>query len=339
MEKQMEMNDVLMVADAPDVAGLRFRRFRGEVDYPKMVAVITNSLEADGQEWAISEEDTARDYRHLENCDPYTDMIFAEVDDEVVGYGRCWHAQLLDQTRVYSFFAHLHPDWRGMGIRRAMTRYLEQRLRDIAADESDDGPKVYQCWVSDGEKHWEGLLQSEGYEAIRFGYEMVRPDLENIPDLPLPDGLDLRRADLSQCRQIWEAAQEAFRDHWGARDQSENKFVEWQEEPTFNPALWQVAWDGDEVAGGVLTFIDERENEEYGRLRGYTETIFTRRPWRRRGLAHALIARSLKLQKELGMTESALGVDAENLSGALNVYKSMGFQITKRAATYQKAIG
>ncbi|MCA9933788.1 MAG: GNAT family N-acetyltransferase [Ardenticatenaceae bacterium] len=337
MEKQMEMNDVF-VADAPDVAGLHFRGFLGESDYPKMVAVITASLEADGMEWAISVEDTARDYAHMSNCDPFTDMIFAEVDGEVVGYGRCWHDQLLDKTRVYSHFAYLHPNWRDMGIRRAMTRYLEQRLHDIAADEPDDGPKVYQCWASDGAKHWEALLQSEGYEAIRYGYDMVRPNLEDIPDRPLPDGLEMRPADLSQWRQIWEAAREAFRDHWGAREWTEENFVEWREHPTFNPALWQVAWDGDEVAGGVLTFIDEQENEEYGRLRGYTETIFTRRPWRKRGLAHALIAHSLQRQKELGMTESALGVDAENLSGALNIYKSMGFEIAKRAATYRKAI-
>lgn len=339
MEKLMEMSDSLLVAAAPPIAGLRFRGFRGEADYPRMVAVVRDSLEADGQEWAISEEDTARDYQYLENCDPYTDMIFAEVAGEVVGYGRCWHEQLLDQTRIYGFFAHLRPAWREMGIRRAMLRYLEQRLGDIATDHPDDGAKLYQCWVAHGEKHWEALLQREGYTAVRYGYQMVRPNPEDIPDLPLPPGLELRPADLSQWRQIWEAVQEAFRDHWGARPQSENNLVEWQAQPTFNPALWQVAWDGDEVAGGVLTFIDKRENEEYGRLRGYTETIFTRRPWRRRGLAHALIARSLQVQKEQGMTESALGVDAENLSGALNIYKSMGFQVVKRAATYRKEVG
>ncbi|MCB8967074.1 MAG: GNAT family N-acetyltransferase [Chloroflexota bacterium] len=337
----MQMNkefDTTLVNDEPQVAGLVWRGFRGPEDYPHMIAVVHAAKETDQQEWVTSVEQVTRDYAYLENCDPFTDMVFAEVNGEVIGYGRCWWEQLLDQTRTYGFFAHLHPEWRNSGIRRGILRRMEQRLRDIAATHPDDDEKLFQCWVSHGETHWEALLQSEGYTAVRYGYEMVRPNFDNIPDLPLPDGLELRPADLSQWRQIWEAVQEAFRDHWGAREQSENNLVEWQAQPTFNPSLWQVAWDGNEVAGGVLTFINEDENKEYGRLRGYTETIFTRRPWRRRGLARALIAHSLQLQKELGMTESALGVDAENLSGALNLYKSMGFQIVKQAATYRKAV-
>ncbi len=318
------------------VDGLTWRSFRGAQDYPHMVAVVEASKEADQLEWVTRVEQVEKDYAFLENCDPYQDMIFAEVAGEIVGYGRCWWEQLLDNTRLYGFFAHLRPEWRGKGIRQAMAHHMERRLQAIAAGHPDDGEKYFQCWVSHGEAHWEKLLQRMGYTAVRYGYQMVRPNLEDIPDLPLPDELELRPADLSQWRQIWEAVIEAFRDHWGARVPSENHFAEWQAQPTFNPALWQVAWDGDEVAGGVLTFIDHEENAEYGRLRGYTETIFTRRPWRRRGLAHALIARSLQVQKAQGMTESALGVDAENLSGALNIYKSMGFRVTKRAATYRK---
>ena len=69
-------------------------------------------------------------------------------------------------------------------------------------------------------------------------------------------------------------------------------------------------------AGQVRTFINEAENEKYNRKRGFTEFISVRRPWRKRGLARALIVRSLQLQKEQGMTESALGADSENISGA-----------------------
>lgn len=104
------------------------------------------------------------------------------------------------------------------------------------------------------------------------------------------------------------------------------------------PHLWQVAWAGDEVAGMVLNFIDEAENTEYGRQRGYTETICVRRPWRRLGLARALIARSFQVLKDQGMTEAALGVDAENISGALRLYQSMGFQVVKQHTAYRKPL-
>ncbi|MGD2207392.1 MAG: GNAT family N-acetyltransferase, partial [Anaerolineae bacterium] len=61
-------------------------------------------------------------------------------------------------------------------------------------------------------------------------------------------------------------------------------------------------------------------------------------PWRRQGLAKALIARSFRLLKELGMEEAALGVDADNPNGALQLYQTMGFQVVKRHTTYRKSI-
>jgi len=139
-------------------------------------------------------------------------------------------------------------------------------------------------------------------------------------------------------RKIWDAVGEAFQDHWGASEWTDEWFRQWQEKSYFNPELFQIAWDGDEVAGTVLNYISEEENKEYNRKRGYTEEITTRRPWRRKGLARALIARSFKVLKERGMTEAALAVDAENLSGALKLYEDMGFRTVKRYTTYRKPL-
>jgi mycothiol synthase len=329
-------NGRIRAAGAPAVLGLAFRGFRGEVDYPAMAAVIAGSKEVDGLEWAQSVEDVARTYRHLVNCDANRDMLFVEVGGEVVGYGRVWWERELEGKWRYQHFAHLLPAWRGKGIRRTMLRHNERRLREIAAEHPADGPRLFEAWASDTETHWGSLLVDEGYEAVRHGFEMVRPDLEDIPDLPLPEGLEVRPVEPEQIDVIWEAAREAFRDHWGETEWHEEWLEEWKESPTFQPHLWQVAWDGDEVAGMVLNFVNHEENQEYERRRGYTETICVRRPWRRRGLAKALIARSFQVVKDLGMTEAALGVDTENPNGALQLYKSMGFRPVKQHTTYRK---
>jgi mycothiol synthase len=324
---------------APPVPGLVFRGFRGEVDYPSMLAVIEGSKAADGVERSETLEDMARNYRHLYNCDPYRDMIFAEVKGQVIGYGRVFWDQEASGLRRYPHFAFLLPEWRGKGIRRAMLHQNEHRLRRIAAEHPDGGPRFFESWAADSEVHWESLLVEAGYEGVRYGFEMVRPDLENIPDLPLPAGLEVRPVEPEQIPPIWEAAKEAFRDHWGySEDEWERELAGWREAPTFQPHLWQVAWDGDQVAGMVQNFIDQAQNEEYDRLRGYTEGISVRRPWRRQGLAKALIARSFHLLKDLGMAEAALGVDAQNPNGALQLYKSMGFQEVKRHTTYLKEL-
>lgn len=332
------LENEIELAEMPTVPGLRFRRFQGESDYPLMVAVMEGTREVDEREWISTVEETAIDYTHLTNCDPYTDMIFAEVDGELVGYGRCWWYNMVDGSIAYYFFAHLLPEWRGTGIRLAMMRHLKQRQRQIAAGHPADRQKFFINWGMEAETHWINLLLAEGHEIVRYGLDMVRPNLDNIPDCPVPNGIQIRRSTPAEWRQIWEAAREAFRDHWGMSEWSEQNFKAWSEYPTFNPDLWQIAWAGDEVAGGVLNFIDPKENEDNGRLRGYTETIFVRRPWRKQGVAKALIAHSFQVLKEAGMTEAALGVDAENLSGALHLYRKMGFEEVKRGMTFRKAL-
>ena len=133
-----------------------------------------------------------------------------------------------------------------------------------------------------------------------------------------------------QLKQLWAADTEAFLDHWGGFDGSDEAFEEWLGEPNFDPTLYVVAWDGDEIAGGVLNGINTSENEQLGVRRGWLESVFVRRPWRRRGLAAALVARSLVLLRERGMTSAILGVDAENPTGALGVYERAGFVVATR---------
>ena len=114
--------------------------------------------------------------------------------------------------------------------------------------------------------------------------------------------------------------------------------MHWAEEPTFLLHLWKIAWVGDEVAGTVLNFVNEVENVEYVRKRSYTEAISVRRPWRKMGLAHSLLVQSMKMFKEMGMTETALGVDAQNLSGALKLYQSVGYKEVKQHITFRKPL-
>lgn len=336
------VEDQIMLANAPDFSGLRFRHFRGERDYPLMVAAIAASAEADQNERADTVEDLANAYAHLTNCDPYEDMIFAELNGEVIGYSRgWWQAEPDGGPYLYCFVGFLVPAWRRKGIGRAMLHWMEARMRQVASAHPADRSRVFQGFVSDTEVGLSAMLEREGYKPIRYMHNMIRPNLDDIPDFPMPEGLEVRPALPEQYRAIWEAGVEAFRDHWGFVQPGEEEYQAWLNNTNFfQPDLWQIAWDiaTDQVAGQVGTYINHAENAKYGRKRGYTESISVRRPWRRRGLARALIAHSLRAQKAEGMTESALGVDSENLSGATRVYEDCGFRVVKRMTVYRKPL-
>ncbi|MBN1666882.1 MAG: GNAT family N-acetyltransferase [Anaerolineales bacterium] len=329
-------NRTIELKDAPQIAGLRFRGFQGPSDYPHMAAVINGSKDVDGIERSATVEEVANTYEHLSDCDPYTDMLFAEVAGQVIGYNRAFWYQQADGSRIYTVFGFLLPDWRRKGIGTVMLRWGEARLQQIAAGHPNDGPRYLQCWAEEGERGTIALLEQAGYQPVRWGISMVRDLSAPIPVAPLPEGLQVRPVQPEHLRLIWEAASEAFQDHWGYSPPEEGDYQEWLAEPHADPALWQVAWDGDQVAGMVQNFVNQDENQEYERRRGYTEGICVRRPWRKRGLARALLVRSMQMFKDMGMTETALGVDAENLSGALRLYQGVGYREVKRSATYRK---
>ena len=329
-------NDIVIVPDAPAIPGLTFRRFRGESDYPHMQAVINGSKQTDGIERSIKLEEMANNYAHLENCNPNTDMLMVEVDGQMVAYNRTFWEVQEDGTRIYAVFGFLLPEWRRKGIGTAMLLHGERRLREIASDHPDDGPRFFESFLADTEHGTIALLANAGYKPVRYGFNMVRDLLEPFPEMPMPAGLEVRPVKDEHVRAIWEADMESFRDHWGFVPPTETRYQNWINEPDFDPSLFKVAWDGDQIVGAVQNFVNAEENAEYQRKRGYTEGIFTRRPWRKRGLAKSLIVQSMKMFKEMGMTETALSVDSENLSGALRVYESVGYRQVKKHITLRK---
>jgi ribosomal protein S18 acetylase RimI-like enzyme len=236
------------------------------------------------------------------------------------------------------------PDWRHKGIGNKLFDFNESRFKRIVTQLKEsrqiavDTECLLDNYVSESDIDRKNILEYRGYTPARYTFEMVRPNLDDIPDLPLPPGIEVRQVKNEHMKQIWEASNDAFRDHWGYIPDPWEEFSRFMNDADYDPTLLRVAWQGEQVAGMVLSFIDKEQNDIYHRKRGYTENICVRRPWRKHGLAKALIALSLKALKERGMTEAGLGVDAENTSGALNLYKSMGYQVVKSGTIYRKPL-
>ena len=155
---------------------------------------------------------------------------------------------------------------------------------------------------------------------------------------PCPRASRSGRSSRSTTGRSGRRTDEAFQDHFEPRERDEADFAHFTADPDCDPSLWQVAWDGDEVAGSVLNGIYRHENATMGVNLGWLDHVSVRRPWRGQGLAKALIARSLVVLREEGMAVAVLGVDAENPTGALQLYEGFGFSPHRRWATVRKAI-
>jgi ribosomal protein S18 acetylase RimI-like enzyme len=331
-------SEYVEINDMPDVRGLRFRRYRGEEDLHFFHEVSRKEYEALDFDFLETLDDFILYYRNLVNCDPLKDILVAEIDGSMVGYARAWWTRKQKSGYNYNVLVTVDPELFGKGIVKAMFNWTENRSREIAKGHPDTESKEFQTWSLSNEDHWIGILESFGYSKVRYGYLMTRPLTGELPVFSLPEGLEVRPVSPDQYRTIWEADVEASKDMWEPVEIKEEYYQHWLKRSEFQPEKWQVAWEGDRVAGAVMPFINEEENKAFDRLRGYTEEIHVGRNWRGKGLAKALIARSFHLLRDLGMEEACLGVDAENPTGALKLYTAMGFETDKTFFTFRKAL-
>lgn len=316
------------------------RPFDPTVDLPAMVELITDVNRFDDIEWFPTVQGLANDWTPTPMFDPARDVRLAFDGDRLVGAIRVsWRER--EGAVVHRVEPWVHPDVRRRGLGSRLLAWGEARARESIRDGSGGPgtlPHVFGANTGSHDAAGVAFAKSHGYVAARFHFGMRRDLSEPIPDAPLPDGLEIRPVRPEHHRAIWLADVEAFRDHWDASAQAESDFVQWFSEPEIDTSLWQVAWDGDEVAGLVVNGIYPHENEQLGLKIGWLDSVATRRPWRRRGLASALITRSLAVLRERGMEIASLGVDTENPTGALRIYERFGFRPHRTWVFYRKPI-
>lgn len=333
------MNEKTATVERAGIPGLTLRPYAGEADIPVIVYIINRELEADGVPFREDVGHVGAWYSNASaGFDPVRDVTIAEIDGKPVAFAdRSWVDTTLEPIwREYRMSGGVLPEWRRKGIGTTLLRHNEAKQRELALTHDTDHPRVFGSWTSSRAVGAIALLKANGFEVARSFYEMTRPLNEPIPDVPAPAGLEIRPVREDEYRKIWKADVEAFKDHWGGFEDSEEQYQRWLVRPDFDPSMWVVVYDGDTVAGASINGISKEENEQLGVKRGWLHSVFTTREYRRRGVARAAVAQSLKLLKERGMDTGILGVDATNPTGALRVYEGVGFSVAEHSTAWRK---
>ena len=301
-----------------------------------MAALINERVAEQGEGEPVTVGTVAVNYAHLQRSDPTKDMMMVvDRDDRLVAYTRVEWNDVREGYRAYHIVFHAVSDVTGLADR--ILEWGVARATEIAgADQHADRRIV--TWAVEGSTDESAICNVGAFEPSAWSAVMVRPHLRDIPDTPLPNGVEIRPVEDGHLRAIWESDIEAFRDHHGYVEPDETNWEKFRDEAQHGTALWQVAWAGDTVVGQVRTRVNEGEAEVRGRQRAWTEDISTRREWRGKGVASALIASSLRQLASLGFDEAALGVDLDNPTGALGVYERLGYQVVLRVTEYGRRL-
>jgi mycothiol synthase len=253
--------------------------------------------------------------------DPETDIRVAVVDGEFRGYVD------VDPDPEPIYWVDLRvplsePD----DVRVALLDWVEGRARER-------GGELLRVNAASTDEPIKRLLEDRGSRVIRHFYRM-RIELDHEPSEPhWPEEMTLRTATPDDAETVYEAHQESFEDHW---EHTRMPFEEWQHwlmREGFDPTLWFVLEDGEEIAAVELC----REHEGEARL-GWVSVLGVRKQWRRRGLGRALLLHAFREFFRRGFHAAALGVDAESLTGANRLYESAGMRVVRQSDVYEKAL-
>lgn len=332
------MKSALVLPVAPPLAGLHFRYYSDERDIPAMADVMLAANTANLETAHSGAEMLRTELRNPTHIPPGEGMLLAFVEDRLVAISSMEYSDTTDGERHYRTLGHVHPDWRRRGIGEALLDHNEAVLGELAREQQHPGARKLMTWTSDADEGAIALVTKHGYDRVRVEHHMVRPDMDGIDTPALPPGLELRPITGQLLPQLWDGMIEAFRDHFGSQDGSEAAFRRWSEDPLMDLDMLFIAFDGDDMTAGVQGLIDPDENAAQGYLRGWTDPVFTRRPWRRLGLAYALLGHTLLALKERGMSSAQLGVDSENPYQALSLYQRHRFEVVRSASEWHKTL-
>lgn len=233
-------------------------------------------------------------------------------------------------TRLRTF-AGVVPEHRGKGVGTRLVELLEKRARELAAEASPGEPVMLGQVVGPRCTDAAPLLERHGYEFVRIFWKMGI-DLDKEPAEPeVPEGLTLESMRPGSERRMFDASEEAFRDHWDHHPHDYDEWLEWTvRRETFDPKVWLVAYDGDEIAGLSMNYLEPEV--------AWVGVLAVRRPWRNRGLGLALLHASFREFWKRGIPRALLGVDADNPTGATRLYERAGMHVVSEERMYWKDV-
>lgn len=255
-------------------------------------------------------------------------FVVETLEGRVVGseefYNENGHCKLVADGCV-------HPEFRGLGIGTSLLEKMEVRAQAEMELAEPNTRVVIQSMINTRNEAGDPLLCAMGYSPIRYFWRMEIKLQEAPAAVTFPTGLELRPFIKDEhAVAVWQADNEAFRDHWDSHEFAYEKWSQKFDNPNFDPTLWMVVWDGDQIAG----FSQNR----FRMGSGWVGTIGVRRPWRKMGLGIALLRHSFGEFYKRGTTTIGLGVDASNPTGATRLYQRAGMIIASEHLTYEKEL-
>jgi mycothiol synthase len=294
-------------------------------DAEAVVALISACQIADTGASDISVQEMVDDWYSLDLAEEA--VILTAADGRIAAYADVFNRSFV----IVSIYGYVHPDYREEGLGSYLVAWGERWTRDHMPQAQENARVVVQHYINSANEAARRLLENSGYTPVR-GIYVMETGLDEPPPLPhWPADISVRTFVPGRDeRAVYEAVEDAFRDLWGRPRNSFERFVRETEKEHFDPSLWFLALEGDEIAG--LTLCKTLAGE------GWVDVVGVRRPWRKRGLGLSLLRYAFTEYHRRGIHRVSLSVDAESITRAPRLYERAGMRLRESYIIHLKEL-
>ncbi len=231
-------------------------------------------------------------------------------------------------------FPYVRPHLGGRGLNAFLLRLAEERVRARAQLD----PEVLRVSRFADNEPAERLFSALAFGRVRT-FWVMRIALDGPPPAArVPDGIAIRTFEPGRDeRSVHAALAEAFADHWGIPFSSFEEWLHLQVEgegSAFDPSLWFLATEDDEVVGAACCRANSPRSEDTA----IVMELAVRRASRRRGVALALLHSAFAEFHRRGIPRAEFSVDAESPTGATRLYERAGMRVAFSWETWEKEL-
>jgi mycothiol synthase len=304
-----------------------------------MIVAMLNQTTGDNQE-SFFAEDINTEWR-TPNFDVSDSVrLVLSANRQLIGYIEVWD---VDNPPVRpTIWGRVHPDFIQQGIGHYLMNWAENRAKQAISRCPDDLRVAYQCGCDNHHINTQKLFESMGLHHYRDSWDMEITLSKEPPAVTTPDDFiirDYRHPD--EFRDVILANEEAFEDHFGYVKKSPEQHLEqWQHlidtDPYFDPTVWFVA---EHIPSGEIAGVSICRTRAWtDPNKAYLGSLSVHRPYRRKGLAMALLKHTFRAFWLRGTKTISLSVGADNLTGATQLYKKAGMHVTRHLMMYEKEL-
>ena len=261
--------------------------------------------------------------------------VLEDSDGKIIGYVDIWDTT---SPHVSKFaYAVMHPAHWDDALYTKMLTWAEacSRSRIHLAPVGSRVTLSQGVWSNDLQR--KKSMEAYGYTIVRHFFHM-EISLDNPPSEPrIPNSITIRPINFeNEFTDAIIALQVGFADHWGHVDTPfEEYLADWQHyisnDKDFDPSLWYLALDGEDIAGVCRCNPKTVEDSN----KGWISQLCVLKPWRRQGLGIALLQTAFNEFYQRGNKRVELAVDASSITNATRLYEKVGMHITRQFDTYE----